>query len=159
MDERKLYNGMTVIALMVLFALIGLSLLASCTTKEIVTKETITVHDTLWSHSTDTIMDVKVYTIHDTLRYAETHTITLNNVGDTIKEIHHFHEKENVIVVDSTNRYKAVVDSLKAVLREKSNAKTEIKSVKKWRIYSLIAIVCVAFGIAVGALVLTKIKK
>lgn len=159
MNERRLYNGMTVIAVLVLFALIGLSLLASCTTKEIVTKETITVHDTLWSHSTDTIRDVKVYTIHDTLRYAETHTITLNEGGDTIKEIHHFLERENVIVVDSTNRYKAVVDSLKAILREKSNAKTEIKSVKRWRIYSLIAIVCVAFGIAVGALVKTKIKK
>ena len=89
MDKKK-ETGMAVIATVIMLIIIAVGMLCSCTTKEIVTKETVTVHDTLWSHSTDTVRDVKVYTIHDTLRYAETHTITLNNQGDTIREIHHF---------------------------------------------------------------------
>ena len=61
-------------------------------------------------------------------------------------------------MVDSTNRYKAVVDSLKAVLREKTTAKTEVKTVKKWRGYILTAIITAAFVVALLGLIKTKIK-
>lgn len=160
MDEKKLYNGMTAIAIAVLFALIGLSFLStSCATKEIVKEEILTVHDTIYSHKTDTLVDIKVITVHDTTRQVENHIITLNNVGDTIKEIHHYHNSEKVIVVDSTNRYKAVVDSLQKALHEQQNTKTEIKQSKKWRGYVLTAIITAAFVIAIIGLVNTKIKK
>ena len=159
MDERKLYNGMTAIAIFVLFALIGLSfLLTSCATKEIVKEEILTVHDTIYSHKTDTLVDIKVITVHDTTRQVENHTITLNSVGDTIKEIHHYHDSEKVIVVDSTNRYKAVVDSLQKALHEQQTSKTEVKQSKKWRMYFNIAIISIAFGLAVGFLVKSKTK-
>ena len=160
MDERKLYNGMTAIAIAVLFALIGLSfLLTSCATKEIIKEEMLTVHDTIYSHKTDTLVDIKVITVHDTTRQVENHTITLNNVGDTIKEIHHYHDSEKVIVVDSTNRYKATVDSLQKALHEQQNTKTEVKQSKKWRGYVLTVIITAAFVIAIIGLVNTKIKK
>lgn len=160
MDERRLYNGMTAIAILVLFALIGLSfLLTSCATKEIVKEEILTVHDTIYSHKTDTLVDIKVITVHDTTRQVESHTITLNSVGDTIKEIHHYHDSEKVIVVDSTNRYKVVVDSLQKALHEQQTSKKEVKQSKKWRGYVLTVIITAAFVIAVIGLVNTKIKK
>lgn len=160
MDERKLYNGMTAIAILVLFALIGLSfLLTSCATKEIVRVESYTLHDTIYSHKTDTLTEYRIITQHDTVRQVESHTLTLNNVGDTIKEIHHYHDSEKVIVVDSTNRYKATVDSLQKALHEQQNTKTEVKQSKRWRGYVLTVIITAAFVIAIIGLVSTKIKK
>ena len=81
--DRQRETGMVVIFGMVLMLIIAISALCSCTTKKVIT-EYVTVHDTIRTHHTDTIKDVKVVTHTDTIRQTETHTITLNNVGDTI---------------------------------------------------------------------------
>lgn len=121
-------------AIGIIIAIIVLTLLASCKTKTFVETEVVTVHDTVVSVRTDTIRDIKVHTIHDTLMQKEVHTYNINNVGDTIKEIHHYHDSEKVIVVDSTDRYKATVDSLqKALTEEKAKVKISVKDhIPKW---------------------------
>ena len=107
---------MMLIAAFVWLAVTALAVMCcSCTTKKVVT-EYVTVHDTLTVHKSDTIKDVVYKTHTDTVVEKEVHTYTLNNVGDTVKEIHHFHSTEKVIIVDSTDRYRSIVDSLRAVI-------------------------------------------
>ena len=140
------------IAFVVLVAIIVLSVLCGCKTKTVTVKEYVTVHDTLTTYRTDTIRDVKVQTIRDTVKQVETHTFTLNNVGDTVKEIHHYHDLWHTLVVDSTDRYKATVDSLRAALRESQNKNTTI--VKRYPIpwWLIVTFVVVIAGACVYAL-------
>ena len=118
MRSARTETGIAAIAITAILVVIALSLLVGCKTQKVTEKEYVFVHDTLVSVRTDTVRDVKVHTIHDTLTQKEVHTYNINNVGDTVKEVHHYHNSEKVIVVDSTDRYKAVVDSLKKALRE-----------------------------------------
>lgn len=118
-------------ALIVLVVLMAILLFTSCATKQIT--EYVTIHDTLIVNHTDTLKDVRVVMHRDTVTQKEVHTITLNNVGDTLKEIHHYHDSERTIIVDSTDRYKAVVDSLKAVIQEQKDKMTvKTKPVISW---------------------------
>jgi len=127
--SKRQETGMAVIVAVVLFLII---LLTSCSTKKQVT-EYVTIHDTTIVTHTDTLRDVRVVTQRDTVTQREVHTITLNDVGDTIREIHHCHESERMIVVDSTDRYKAVVDSLKAVLeQQKDKVTVKEKPIIRW---------------------------
>lgn len=140
LDPRK-ETGMAVLAAILIMAVLGLMMLSSCTTKEKTVTEYVAVHDTIHSHHTDTLREVSFQVRVDTVRQRETHTITLNNVGDTIREIHHFHDSEKVIVVDSTQRYEARMDSLeKALEREKSKEVTKQKvplsAIAKWLVIS-----------------------
>lgn len=124
---------MAVIVGMLIMLVIILSALFSCTAKERVVTEYVAVHDTIHSHHTDTLREVSYKVRVDTVWQHETHTITLNNVGDTIKEIHHYHDIEKVIVVDSTNKYIAKIDSLqKALVSEKEKHITKKKTKIKW---------------------------
>ena len=137
------------IALMFAIAMMAL---CSCTTKQKVVTEYVTVHDTIRTHKTDTLREVSYQVRVDTVRQTETHTITLNNVGDTIKEIHHYHDTEKVIVVDSTDRYKAVVDSLRAALvseQQKTKEVVKTRSVVRW--WEWLLIVAIVAGLAYGA--------
>ena len=115
----------------IIFALIALTFVG-CKTPKTVT-ETITeyVHDTVTVHKTDTV------------RESETHTYTVNEAGDTIKEVHLVKEKEiyhhtieeRTLIVDSTNRYKSVVDSLSKVVNELKNHEKVVVKTKyliKW---------------------------
>jgi len=112
--------------------IILLLLLTSCSTKKTIT-EYVAVHDTMVVHHTDTIRDTRLYTIHDTLTQREVHTITLNNVGDTVREVHHYHDTQRTIVVDSTDRYKAVVDSLRQALdKSREQEKEVVKTRPAW---------------------------
>lgn len=120
---RKKLDGMVWLLAFLIVLTIGCLSMCSCKTPKSVT-EYVTVHDTLISHKTDTIKDVKVVTKIDTVRQVENHTYTINNVGDTIKEIHHYHDTEKIIVVDSTERYKATVDSLRKALINLANKET-----------------------------------
>ena len=132
LDPRK-ETGMAVLAAILIMAVLGLMMLSSCTTKEKVVTEYVAVHDTIHSHHTDTLREVSYKVKVDTVWQHETHTITLNNAGDTIKEIHHYHDIEKVIVVDSTNRYIARIDSLqKALVSEKEKHITKKKTKIKW---------------------------
>jgi len=144
MDKQR-ETGMAVIAGMLIMLSIALTALFSCTTKEEVVTEYVTVHDTIHSHHTDTLREVSYQVRVDTVRQRETHTITLNNDGDTIREIHHYHDIEKVIVVDSTNRYVARIDSLqKALEREKckevTKRKVPLTAIARWVIISALVL-------------------
>lgn len=126
--------------------------LLSCTTKQKVVTEYVSVHDTVQIHRTDTVKEVSWQVRVDTVKQTETHTITLNNVGDTIREVHFYHDREKVIVVDSTNRYKATIDSLRAALVTEANKVKEVtktKHVVKW--WEWILIVGIVCGLVYGA--------
>lgn len=134
MEGRKL-TGFVVIMAIFLIVFIAVCMLCSCSTKQKTITEYVTVHDTIRTHKTDTLREVSYQVRVDTVRQVESHYITLNNVGDTIKEIHHYHDSEKVIVVDSTDRYKAVVDSLRSALTSEQNKYKEIvktKHVIRW---------------------------
>ena len=77
------------------------------------------------------------------------HTYTLNNVGDTIKEIHHYINTEKVVVVDSTERYKAKVDSLQRLVDKKAEKVTvkEKPAIPMWEklvFVGIVFLVCIA---------------
>lgn len=129
MMTRRQESGMAIITVAVLITIILLSL-CSCSTKQHMV-ETVYVHDTVFSHHTDTVVDVKIVHHTDTVRGHESHTYTINNVGDTVKEFHYFHEKETTNTVDSTYRYQAERDSLRHALHEEqSKEKTVVKEKK-----------------------------
>lgn len=151
MDKKK-ETGMVVIAGMVLILIPAIGALCSCTTKQKTVTEYVTVHDTIRTHKTDTLHDVKVVTLNDTVRIVEWHELTLNNDGDTIKEVHHYYDKQTTILVDSTNRYKATVDSLRAALTTEQNKYKEVvktRHVVKW--WEWLVIVGIVVALLYGA--------
>lgn len=147
---RQQETGMVVIVAVVILLLLWLT---SCSTKKVVT-EYVTVHDTLTVHKSDTIRDVVYKTHTDTVTNTEVHTYTLNNIGDTVKEIHHYHNTEKVIVVDSTDRYRATVDSLRAVLKSQESKK-EVKRTTRprwWEYVIFVALLALWTGGAAWAM-------
>lgn len=162
MDENKINSGITAIAIIVLMALMALSLLISCKTREVVRHETVTVHDTLQTSRTDTLVDIKVITLKDTVKQSEFHYITLNNNGDTIKEVHHFHEKEKIIIVDSTKRYQAKIDSLQQKInkmQKQYQAKKQKHLTWKETISIILSIIVIALAMAIFIKYAAKGKK
>ena len=101
----------------------------SCRTKSVT--EFVAVHDTLRTVRTDTVRDVRVVTKTDTLRQLESHFLTVNERGDTIREIHYYKEVEKEAVVDSTNRYQSKVDSLQSIV-DKLATKEVVKEPSFW---------------------------
>ena len=130
-------NGETRIARIAAIIIVVLILfsLCSCKTKTMTTTEYVNIHDTVTVHKSDTVREVRLQVIRDTTIQKEVHTYTINDVGDTIKEIHHYHDREKVIVVDSTDRYKAKLDSLQKIVdsnKEKVKVVVKEKRVFKW---------------------------
>ena len=113
MDANKIKN-LPLWTLALWLVILACWLLMGCRTKSVT--EYVEVHDTLRVYNTDTLHDVRVVTKTDTLRQTESHFLTVNERGDTIREVHVYHEREKTVVVDSTNRYRAKVDSLQAVI-------------------------------------------
>ena len=144
----------------IVFAAIIALTFVGCKTPKTVT-EVITeyVHDTVTVHKADTVRDVKITQRTDTVRQIENHTYTLSNQGDTIKEVHHHYSVEKTIVVDSTNRYKATVDSLRAALHEaKSKEKVVVKTryILRWWEWGIIGLLAVAL---IAAVIKRSVKK
>ena len=110
--------------------MIAAMFLCGCKSPKSVTETIVErVHDTIQVVKADTVKEVKITQRTDTVREVQTHTYTLSSQGDTIKEVHHHYSVEKTIIVDSTNRYKATVDSLKAALHElKDNNKVVVKT-------------------------------
>lgn len=153
MEERE--NRIVWVFFVAFLAIIVVSFLWGCKTQKVVETQVVTIHDTLITHRTDTVRDVKVTTKTDTIKQIESHTYTLNNVGDTIREIHHYHDLWHTLVVDSTDRYKAVVDSLRQALHEaKSKDKVVVKTKKvvRWWEYVVLLII-------VGATIFFVLKR
>jgi hypothetical protein len=143
--DREEENRIIWAFFVIFIAIIVVSLLWGCKTQKVVETQVLTIHDTLITHRTDTVRDVKVTTKTDTIKQIESHTYTLNNVGDTVREIHHYHDLWHTLVVDSTDRYKVVVDSLRSALHEeqgKNKTVTKYKPIIRWWEYVvLLAIV------------------
>ena len=116
MMNRRQESGMAIITVAVLITIILLSLCSCSTTKHVV--EQITVHDTVFSHHTDTVKDMKVLHLTDTVKLQEVHTYTVNAAGDTVRENHHLIEHNKMVIIDSTFRYQSERDSLRKALRE-----------------------------------------
>ena len=145
MNSRR-ETGMAWLMAIGIAALAALILMASCKTSKVIT-ETVWEHDTLTVHHSDTVKEVVYKSRVDTVTNTEVHTYTLNNVGDTVKEIHHDHTYEKVIVVDSTDRYKSIVDSLQSIINHQHDKQQ--KTVKKQRSWSDYLILLALVGIAV----------
>lgn len=147
MEERRMRDGIAVIAAIIIMALMGLTLLVSCTTKEIVTKETSYVHDTVDVYRADTLWEYKFINQRDTVKQESVHTVVLNDRGDTIKEIHHYHDTEKIIIVDSTYKYKAERDSLRKAL-DQAHEREKTKKGRTWTdtiSAMVVMLACVAF--------------
>ena len=110
-----------------LYPILILVTLTSCAAKTVT--QLVEVHDTLQVHHTDTLKEVKVTHHTDTVRQVETHTYTINTTGDTIKEIHHYHDIQHTIVIDSTNRYQSKIDSLQSII-DRNHEKETVKEKK-----------------------------
>jgi hypothetical protein len=110
-------------ALLLAFCLMG------CRTKSVV--EFVEVHDTLRTVQTDTVREVRVVTKTDTIKQMENHILTVNERGDTIREVHFYHEREKTIVVDSTNRYQSKIDSLQSII-DRMSTKEVVKEPWFW---------------------------
>lgn len=134
---------MAVIGVAVMLLIVLLTM-CSCATRKVV-EERVYVHDTVTVHKSDTVVDVRVVQQHDTVTNTEVHTFTVNNVGDTIKEVHHFHYTEKTVVLDSTYRYKAKLDSLQAIIDSRQEQvevkKSPLPSIRDMIVAALIIIV------------------
>lgn len=136
-----------------MLAIILLLILLSCGSKKTVT-DTIMVHntDTVKIHHTDSVKDVKYVNTSDSVKEKEYHTYIINNVGDTVKEIHHYHNNEKIIIVDSSHIYKVEIDSLRAMLeREKTKTHEKVKT-KKTISWEMICLMVLAAILAILAL-------
>lgn len=129
-DKPSRETSTILMILCVCIAVILMLLMSGCkTTHEV---ERVYTHDTLHVHHSDTIKEVKVTHHTDTVRQVEKHTYTINNVGDTIREIHHYHDVQHTIVVDSTDRYKAKTDSLQSIIDKMREEITIVKKPSLW---------------------------
>ena len=128
MITKKQETSMAIIAAVVILLLLLITM-GSCSSQRVV-EERVYVHDTVTVQHIDTIRDTRLQTVHDTVTQREVHTITLNNVGDTVKEVHNYHSVERIIVVDSTYRYKARLDSLQKIIDSQQRQVVEPK--KSW---------------------------
>ena len=129
-DYNPTSHTLTILMVLAVCLAVILLLLCSCkTTREV---EMVYTHDTLYVHQSDTVRELKLLAVHDTTRQIEKHTYTINNVGDTIKEIHHYHDTERTIIVDSTDRYKAKNDSLQRLLNKEREKEKVVEKKEPW---------------------------
>ena len=152
-----------------LLAIILLLILLSCGSKKTVTNtihthDTVMVHktDTFIEHHSDTVNNIKYVSTADSVKEKEYHTYYVNNVGDTTKEIHHYHTNEKVIILDSSYIYKVELDSLRAMLEmDKSKTQAQYENhdtvkVKKAIPWDMIGFVV---GISAMAIMVMRIKQ
>lgn len=149
--DKDLENRIVWAFFAIFIAVIVISLLWGCKTKKVAETVVEYVHDTVQVHKSDTVREVKITHHTDTVKQIETHTYTLNNIGDTVKEIHHYHDLWHTLVVDSTNRYEARMDSLERALKvEKNKNKTVIKRYYiPWWLIATLAIIFIGLYIYV----------
>lgn len=153
MEGRE--NRIVWVFFVVFLAIIVVFLLWGCKTQKVVETVVEHVHDTVQVHKSDTVREVRVTHHTDTVKQIETHTYTLNNVGDTVKEIHHYHDLWHTLVVDSTNRYEARMDSLERALeveKDKNKVVVKTKKVVRWWEYVVLLII-------VGATIFFVLKR
>lgn len=153
-DEDYNPTSHTLTILMVLAVCLAVILMLLCSCRTIHDTEHVYTHDTLYVHHSDTVREVKLLAVHDTTRQVEHHFITLNQQGDTIKEIHHYHDTERTIIVDSTDRYKAKTDSLQRLLDRERNKEKAVE--KKPTFLEFMKVTGIGFLIAVGIILFIR---
>ena len=121
--------------------LIFLGLLSSCKTKEEAVTE-VFVHDTVYVHHSDTVIDVRFQKSSDTLRQVIEKVVVLRDNGDTLKTIVNNKEFKYVEVRDSASKYVARIDSLLKSLDSMYN-ESVVKSkrrlgIAQWEVICLI---------------------
>ena len=132
MNEKRMTGMAWLLALWLVLAMVFLAM-CSCSTEKVIT-ETIYEHDTVTVHHSDTVKEVVYKSKVDTVTNTEKHVYYLNNEGEPVKEIHHYHSVEKTNTVDSTYRYQAERDSLRQALREeKAREKTVTKIQVPWQ--------------------------
>ena len=130
---KRQETGMAWLAATVLIIACILMAMCSCGSEKVIT-ETIYEHDTVTVHHSDTVKEVVYKSKVDTVTNTEEHVYYLNNEGEPVKEIHHYHSVEKTNTVDSTYRYQAERDSLRqALLEEKAREKTMTKIQVPWK--------------------------
>ena len=106
-------------------------LLGSCTTKNVLTDRYITdtlrivQHDTIRTHKSDTVRDVRIVAKTDTVREQSVRVVTLRESGDTIRDVVTNNIYRYVYRSDSTDRYRSVADSLQAIINKMSKESKE----------------------------------
>lgn len=151
MTERQ-ETVMAIIMVVGIYIFILLSTCSCSTTRDVV--ETVTVHDTILRHRVDTVNAVRIVHHNDTIRWRETHTYTVNQAGDTVREFHHFHDTERITTIDSTYRYQSERDSLRQALREEKSK--EKVTIKEKRVMAWWAWIIVGCSIAISTLLLVN---
>lgn len=119
-------------------------LLSGC--KTIKQSERIEIHDTLTIHHSDTVKEYKMKKLFDTVHHYHHELITLNEGGDTVKQIINNTFRERIIERDSSDTYKSKIDSLARVInelqqKEKVVEKKDWWAEWKWRLITFAAIV------------------
>jgi hypothetical protein len=151
-DYNPTSHTLTILMVLAVCLAVILSLLASCRT--IHDTERVYTHDTLYVNHSDTVRDIKVLHVHDTTRQVEQHYITINQAGDTIREIHHYHDTERTIIVDSTDRYEAKTDSLQRLLDREREKEKVVE--KKPTFLEFMKVTGTGFLIAVGVILFIR---
>lgn len=119
-------------------------LLSGC--KTIKQSERIEIHDTLTIHHSDTVKEYKLKTLYDTVHHYHHELITLNEGGDTVKQIINNTFRERIIERDSTDIYRSKIDSLARIInelqqKEKVVEKKDWWAEWKWRLIAFAAII------------------
>lgn len=124
--------------------ILSASILSGC--KTIKQSERIEIHDTLTIHHSDTVKEYKMKTVYDTVHHYHHEVITLNEGGDTVRQIINNTFRERIIERDSSNIYKSKIDSLARVINElqqekKLAEKKDWYKEWKWRLIAFAAII------------------
>ena len=119
-------------------------ILSGC--KTIKQSERIEIHDTLTIHHSDTVKEYKLKTLYDTVHHYHHELITLNEGGDTIKQIINNTFRERIIECDSSDTYKSSIDSLARIIRELQQKEKVVEKKDwlaewKWRLIAFVAII------------------
>lgn len=119
-------------------------LLSGC--KTISQSERVEIHDTLTVVHSDTVREYKYKTLYDTVHHYHHEVLTLNEGGDTIKQIINNTFREKIIERDSSDTYRSKIDSLVRIInelqqKEKVVEKKDWKTEWKWRLIAFAAIV------------------
>lgn len=152
--QKDDYNptGQTLTVLMVLAVAVAVILGLLCGCRTVTEVERVAVHDTVWSRSVDTVRVVQARTEKDTVWLTTERVVTLKADGDTLKIIERVDRERVRLVVDSTDRFRRVADSLYAALtwledRQKTVVKKESWwSRWKWRVLAVAALGVGAVG-------------
>ena len=146
--NREQENGMVYITLIIyLIAMAVIMICCSCATRKEYHTEVITVHDTVQEVRTDTIRDVRIVTVHDSTHHYTERYITLKDSGDTLRiEVNNTIERI-IQKSDSLDRYRHVVDSLKAVIDKaaKNDHNNIIQDTSKYIKYKILFYIAIIF--------------